>query len=203
MTCYSLTRGRPKGFTLVETLVVISITALISVTLGVLLSYFYKTNAYTLEQSTAVGQARRGVENAMRYLRQASYGSDGSYPIANVATSTITFYTNIDADPGVERMTYALIRGTFYRVVTEPVGNPPSYTGTISTSTVAMAVTNATSTPVFRYFDDTGVELPAPVNIAKIASVKTTLTVDVNVKRTPIPFTLSGGATLRNLRDPL
>ena len=46
------------GFTLVETVVVVAITALIFVTLGVLISYFYKTNAYALEQSTAFGQGR-------------------------------------------------------------------------------------------------------------------------------------------------
>jgi type II secretory pathway pseudopilin PulG len=192
-----------RAFTLVETVVVIAITALILVTLGVLLSYFYKTNKYTLEQAVQVEQARRGVEDALRYLREASYGSDGSYPIKTAATSTITFYTNVDSDQVIERVTYALISGTFYRVVTQPAGNPPAYTGAISTSTLSMPVVNSTSTPVFHYFDDTGAELPTPANIAQIASVQTTLVVDANINRAPISFTLSGGATLRNLRDQL
>ena len=189
------------GFTLVETIVVISMTALVSVTLGWLLAYFYKTNAYALEQSTAVGQARKGVEDAMLYLREASYGSDGSYPIKSVATSSITFYANTNNDPIIERVTYSLINGTFYRAVATPTGNPPSYaSATVATSTISMPVTNSTSTPMFRYFNNVGAELFAPVDISKISSIRTTIVIDVNVNRSPVAFTLSGGATLRNLK---
>jgi type II secretory pathway pseudopilin PulG len=193
-----------RGFTLVETIVTIAMTSLVFVTLGILLSYFYKTNAYTLEQTTAVEQARKGVESAMLYIREASYASDGSYPIANAATSSITFYANIDNDALVEKITYKLVRGTFYRTIAEPSGNPLTYIGaSISTSTIATSVTNGTSTPVFTYFSDTGVQLSSPVNISKVASIKTTIMIDVNMNRAPVAFTLSGGATLRNLRDQL
>ncbi|MGD0328728.1 MAG: type II secretion system protein [Minisyncoccia bacterium] len=193
-----------NAFTLIETIVVVAITALIFVTLGSLLTYFYKTNAYTLQQATAVAQARQGVEDAMRYLREASYGSDGSYPIASVATSSITFYANVNNDFVIERVTYILINGTLYRVVAEPSGNPPSYVGaTIATSTIATSVINASSTPMFSYFDNTGALLSTPINISKISSIKTVVVVDVNVNRAPVAFTLSGGATLRNLRNQL
>ena len=193
---------RVRGFTLIETIIVVAMTALISIVLGVMLTYFYKTNAYALEQSSAVAQARRGVEDAMRFLREASYGSDGSYPIESVATSSITFYANNDTDAQIERLTYSLIKGVLYRAAQNPSGNPLSYDGAATaTSTVATSVTNGTSTPVFRYFDNTGVELVQPVNISKIASIKTTVIIDVNVNRAPVPFTLSSGATLRNLRN--
>jgi prepilin-type N-terminal cleavage/methylation domain-containing protein len=192
---------KSRGFTLIETIVVVAITALTSVTLGMLLTYFYKTNAYALEQSTAVGQARKGVEDAMLYLREASYGSDGSYPIKSVATSSITFYANTNNDPIIERVTYSLINKTFYRAVATPTGNPPSYVNaTIATSTISMPVTNSTSTPMFRYFNNVGAELFAPVDISKISSIRTTIVIDVNVNRSPVAFTLSGGATLRNLK---
>lgn len=190
------------GFTLIETIVVVSITALVMMTLGFLVSYFYKTNAYAIEQSTAVGQARRGVEDAMLYLREASYGSDGSYPIKSAATSSLTFYANTDGDLAVERVTYSLISGTLYRVVATPTGNPLSYEGAaLATSTISLPVTNGTSTPVFRYFNNSGTELFTPVDISEISSIRTTVVVDVNVNRAPVAFTLSGGATLRNLKN--
>lgn len=192
------------GFTLIETIVVISVTALISVTLGSILVYFYKTNAYTLEQSTAVAQARRGVEDAMRYLREASYGSDGSYPVGNAATSTITFYANMNNDAAIEQITYSLQKGVLYRVVLAPTGNPPLYSGTaFATSTISNSVVNDSSSPVFHYFDDTGTELFTPVDVSKVSSIKTTLIIDVNKNRAPVSFTLSGGATLRNLSNRL
>lgn len=193
-----------RAFTLVETVVVVAATMLIFIVLNTLLVYFYRTNAYTLQQSTAVEQARRGIEDAMTYLREASYGSDGSYPIASVATSSITFYANINTDPYIERVSYSVQNGTFYRAVGEPSGNPPTYVGmTVATTTIATSVVNATSTPVFRYFDNTGAELSSPVNVSKIASIQTTVVIDVNVNRAPVAFTLSGGATLRNLRNQL
>ena len=193
-----------RAFTLVETVMVVAATSLITITLGFLLAFFYRTNAYTLEQSTAVGHARRGVEDAMIRLREASYASDGAYPIATVATSSITFYANIDNSVVVERLTYLLKQGTLYRTVTTPTGNPSTYVGGgIATTTVATSVVNATSTPVFRYFDNAGVELTAPINISKIASIQTTVVVDANVNRAPVEFTLAGSATLRNLRTQL
>ncbi len=194
-----------RGFTLIETVVVIAMTALIMVTLGVLFAYFYKTNAYTLEQSIAVGQARLGVEDAMKYLREASYGDDGSYPVGSAATSSITFYANITSgSPAVAQVTYTLQNGTLYRVVKESAGNPPSYNGAApATTTIATSVVNNATTPVFRYFDNTGTELTMPVNISSIASIETTVVIDVNVNRAPVSFTLSGGATLRNLKSQL
>ena len=190
------------GFTLIETIVVIAVTTLISVTLGTLLVYFYKTNAYTLEESTAVASARRGVEDAMRYMREASYGSDGSYPIESADASSVTFYANTNNDPAIERVTYTLDGHTLYRTVAAPTGNPPSYAGTTPVKmTIAESVVNTTDTYLFRYFDNTGAEIPAPVDVSKITSVKTTLMVDVNTDRAPVSFTLSAGATLRNLKN--
>jgi type II secretory pathway pseudopilin PulG len=191
------------GFTLIETVVVVALTAFISLTLSMLLVYFYKTDTYTLQQSMQVEQARRGVENAMRYLRQASYGSDGSYPISSAATSTITFYSNTDTDSAIERITYKVQNGTFYEIITQPAGNPPVYTGTVSTSTLSTPIVNATSTPIFRYFDDTGAQLLPPVNVGAIASIQVTLIIDADINRAPVSFTLSSAATLRNLREQL
>ena len=140
----------------------------------------------------------------MRNLREASYGSDGSYPI-EIATSTlITFYANDDTDTQIERITYSLQNGRFYRIVQNPTGNPLSYAGAApATSTIASSVTNGIATPVFQYYDNAGNLLPLPVNISKISSIKTTVIIDVNVNRAPVPFTLSGAATLRNLRTQL
>ncbi len=193
-----------NAFTLVETVVVVAITTLILITLSQLIVYFYQTNAYTMQESTAVWQARRGIEDAMLHLREASYGSDGSYPIAVADATSIKFYANVDTSSSIEEVTYRVISGVLYRTVAAPIGNPPTYTGaTAATTTIASSVTNDASTPIFRYFDNTGTELTAPIDIYRIASVKTTIVIDVDINRAPVAFTLSGGATLRNLRNQL
>jgi prepilin-type N-terminal cleavage/methylation domain-containing protein len=189
-----------KGFTLIEMLLVIALTALMMLTVNSLIVYFYKTNNYTLQQSFAANEARQGVQDAMTYLRGASYGADGSYPIASAATSSITFYAAIGSSNTIDEISYQLIKGTLYRLVTAPAGNPPSYAGQqAASSTIAVSVVNDASTPVFQYFDNTGTLLTSPINIAKIASVTTSLIIDVDVNRAPVAFTLTGGATLRNL----
>jgi prepilin-type N-terminal cleavage/methylation domain-containing protein len=191
-----------RGFTLVETLMAIALTALVSLALAQMLRYFYVTNAYALQESQAVASARRAIEDSMRALREASYGADGAYPIRSAGTSSLAFFADVDGDGTVEAVSYALVGNTLYEAVTEPAG--ASYAGqSPATSTIAAYVTNDAATPVFTYYDAAGEALSAPVDIAEIASVETRVVVDVNVNRAPVAFTLASEATLRNLRaDP-
>lgn len=190
-----------RAFTLVETMVVIAILSVVGIALMGMITYVYKTNTFIFQQSTATDNARRGIEYALENLREATYGADGSYPIATAATSTVTFYADVDNDGTVEMIRYYLTNGTLYRGVTNPGGTPPSYTGqTEATTIVANYVQNSTTTPVFHYYDDTGAELSTPADTSKIASVSAVIGIDVDVKRAPVTFTLIGTATLRNLR---
>ncbi len=191
-----------RAFTLVETLVVIAITAFMMVALGVLIAYFYRTNGYVLQQTEEVDSARRSVENAVRDLREAAYGADGSYPIEAAATSTVTFYAYVPADTAVDRIRYFLSGNTLYRGTTAPAGAPLSYAGqTEKTTLVIDNIRNGSSTPLFTYYDAQGNELPSPVDVANIASVRITALTDVNPNRAPDVYTLVGSATLRNLHN--
>lgn len=185
-----------------EMLVVIAIVTSAGIALSGAIQYFYKSNAYLLEQTAALDSARRGVREAVSAIREASYGDDGSYPVETAATSSLTFYSDYDKDASVEKERYTLQNGTFYRVVTNSGGTPPTYTGQpLSTSTIATYVRNGTSTPVFRYFDVNGAQLTGTnIDESAIASVTITLMVDLNPQRAPNVFTLTETATLRNLR---
>ncbi len=191
---------RSRAFTLVETIVTVGLTAFVMTALGVLIQYFYKTNQYALEQTQAVNSARSSIEHTVADLREAIYGADGSYPIALVATSSITFYANVDNDPLIEKVRYYLSDSSLLRGTTKPAGSPPSYAGQPETTTLVIDnMRNGASTPLFTYFDANGAELPSPVNIAKIRSVHIDVLTDVNPLRAPDVYTLVGEATLRNL----
>lgn len=195
--------ARSRGFTLVEMLVVIAITGLMMGTIGRMIALFYKDNGYALEETQAVQSARKSVQDAASDLREATYGADGSYPIASVGTSTVTFYANADGDAAVERVRYYLSGTTLYRGVTQPAGSPQSYAGqSESVSLVIPNVRNGTSTPIFTYDDSSGSALSYPINTGAIMSVGITAMTDVNPNRAPAIYTLTGTATLRNLRDP-
>lgn len=191
-----------RGFTLVEMIVVIFITGVVGIALNSMISNFYKTNAFLLEQTKAIDNAHRGVNTSFIDLREASYGDDGSYPIQTVSTSSITFYSDVDNDGIVERIRLYLLNGSFYRGVTDSTSTPPTYVGQPeATTTIANYVRNGTTTPIFRYYDTNGFELSSStIPIAAISSISISLSIDLNPLRAPDILILRETATLRNIR---
>jgi hypothetical protein len=165
--------------------------------------YFYVNNAYVFEATSSVDQARRGLATMLHGVREASYADDGNYPIGAAATSSITFYSDVDSDGGIERVKIWKWGTTLYKVVTNAGGNPPTYVGqTSATSTIALYLRNATSTPYFTYYDSSGVQLATTSpDISQIVSVYAHMEIDLNPNRAPQVFTLTGSATLRNLKE--
>lgn len=193
--------GALRAFTLVELLVVIALLGTVGIALSGMIQFFYRGNLYLLEQTTALDSARRGVRDAVVSIREASYGDNGSYPIANAATSTLTVYSDFDDDNSIEQVRYVLNGNTLYRAVTNSAGLPPNYSGQpSSTSTIATYVQNG-ATPIFTYYDVDGVVLSATsTDTTRVAAVRITLTVDLNPLRAPNLFTLEETTTLRNVR---
>ncbi len=193
-----------SGFTLVETIVAVAMTGIVMATLGVMIQYFYQTNAYALEQNQAVNSARASIENTVRDLREACYGADGSYPVNSAATSSVVFYARSPASGTIERLHYYLSGQTLYRGTTDPGGTPLSYSGQPERATLVIDnIRNDASTPLFTYYDTSGNQLPDPVNVASVASVRIQALTDVNPDRAPNVYTMLGSATLRNLHDAL
>jgi len=181
-----------RAFTLIETVVVIAITSVVIGVLGTLLVNLYRTNAYVYEQAAATTEARRGIDSATKDLREAVYGSDGSYPIQSAATSSVSFFADINNDQVNERVTYAATNSVLTRTA---VG------ASTVTNVLASSIINDASTPIFRYFDAAGTELTEPIQKEQIASVTTTLVIKLNANRGPTPLTLLGRATLRNNKN--
>lgn len=191
-----------RGFTLAETLVVIAIVSVVSIAITRAIQYFYQSNAFLLEQTAALDSARQGMLDTVHALREASYGDDGSYPIAAAGTSTVTFYSDINNTGSVAKVRYYLQGTTLYRGMTKSAGSPPSYAGQAeSTATIATYVRNPATTPIFTYFDVNGQQLSTTSpNVAQISSVGLNVEIDLNPNRAPNIFTLTESATLRNLR---
>ncbi|CAN5764503.1 hypothetical protein BH11PAT2_BH11PAT2_03280 [soil metagenome] len=198
-----LNSNRSRGFTLVELLTVISILTVVMLALTSIIRSFYINNEYLLERTASLDSSRRGVSDSITTIREASYGDDGSYPIAEAATSSITVYANVDSDSPVEKVRYYLLGSNFYKTVYEATGTPPVYSATpVSTTTIATYVRNTATTPLFTYYDSSGTQLSTTsTNLASISSVQVSLLVDLNPNRAPNVFTLTQSATLRNIRN--
>ena len=88
----------PRGMTLVEAVVWVSITSMIMLSIVQSVQYFYRANSYTIEQATAISSAQRGVGAMIKTMREATYSSNGAWPVLTLATSSISFYADIDDD---------------------------------------------------------------------------------------------------------
>lgn len=188
--------------TFIEVVVTISIMTVVTAALLGIIQSFYRDNDYLIEETAALASARNGIDGTVSTLREATFGDDGSYPIAAAGTSTLTVYADADKDAGVEKLQYTLANGTLYEYLTNATGSPPTYTGSQSTSTIATNVRNTDANPLFTYYDSAGNQLSTTsTNIAAISSIRVDLEVDLNPARAPNLFTLSEMATLRNLEQ--
>jgi hypothetical protein len=180
---------------------VVTITTVVGIGLTTLIISFYRNNAYLLEENQALNSSRQGLGDMVSVIREVSYGEDGSYPVSTTSTSTLTVYGNIDRDNVIEKIKYTLLGTTLYRLTFNPSGNPPIYaTTSVATTTIATDVRNSSSTPLFTYFDASGVQLSTTSpDLSKLVSVKIQLLVDLNPLRAPNVFTLTQVATPRNL----
>lgn len=94
------------GFTLIETIVTVAIFIFALGAVATFIIMGYRGQAYTLEQSSAINEARRGIETMVKELREARIGDDGSYSIAKAEDYEIIFYSDIDKDGATERVRY-------------------------------------------------------------------------------------------------
>lgn len=188
------------GISLIETVVWISVftSAMLALTTSVI--YFYRTSNYTIQQAGATASAQRGMDLMIRTAREASYASNGAYPIVSLAGNDLRFYADIDDDVGIEQVHYYLSGTSLLRGVIEPSGDPAVYTGAETVSVVSQDVRNiAQSTLLFTYYDENGTLMTDYAEIGDVRYVSATLLVDVDPNKTPTPLSLSSSAALRNL----
>ncbi len=189
-----------KGMTFLEVLVWISVFTLVMLAIVSTLLYFYRTNAYTIEQAEAVTSAQRALEHSVRTIREAAYSSQGAFPISSIAANDFVFYADIDSDPLIERVHYYISGTNLMRGILEPTGNPPDYTGSETASVLATYVRNtAQGLSTFRYYDELGTEITNFANWTSVRFVKVSLAVNVNVAILPNQYVLSSSAAIRNL----
>ena len=191
------------GFTLVETLVTISIlTVLMFATTSGIVS-LYQTNAHTIAQTYEIANGRRGMAALVRDLREMTFGDDGTYPLVSMSSSSIGFYSDIDRDNSVEYVRYYLASTTLYKNVYNATGTPIGYSSTTPDEVYIISeyVRNfeqATST--FLYYLEDGVRATATSTVTDIRYIEVTMIINVDPYRTPGEFKLTSSAAPSNLK---
>jgi prepilin-type N-terminal cleavage/methylation domain-containing protein len=194
-------QSHQRGFTMIETIITIAVFAIIIITLTTSVIYFYRANSYSLEQSFAIESGQDGVGRITQDLREMTYSDVGSYPIVSIKPNEITFYANIDTDPGIEKVHYYLLNEILYRDTSNATSSPLKYPDTPDvTATVARYVRNVErGESIFTYFATDGSEVTDLDRIADVHFVRLNLIVNVSPERLPNEFGIRSSAALRNI----
>jgi prepilin-type N-terminal cleavage/methylation domain-containing protein len=196
-----------RGFTLIETIIVISLFTILSLAIFSAVTEIYKYNSITLEQANEIEVARRGLLTWVRDAREMTFGADGAFPITRAENHRLGFYSDIDKDFSVEYIEYRLSTTTLYKYIYEPTGSPPVYSTTTPTRTEILSeyVQNIPQSQLtFRYYTESGVLIANPsAMISDIRYIRMNLIVNIDPARSPGEFMLQGSATPRNLKENL
>ncbi len=191
------------GFTFVEMIVVLGMFSLLSLAIANTIATFYSVNAYTLEQAYEINSARRGLELLTRDLREMTFGDDGTFPLATMATNSIGFYSDIDRDNSVEYVRYVLSTTTLFKYVYNATGTPVVYGTTTPSETHVVSEyvrNNSQATSTFRYYIEGGSPATATSTVTDVRYIVSTLVINVDPNRSPGEFTLRASAAPRNLK---
>ncbi len=197
-----------RGMTMVELFIALAILAIVMTAVYVLGSNIFIYNSTTSGSYRATQNSQAILKTVLKELRETSPGADGSYPLVNTGSTTLSFFSDIDNDGLPERVTYTLIGTTLYKAVIKPSGNPVSYPiANQSTTTLIFNVVNGNSLPSFEYFDTnyTGTSSPLvqPVSPSVVRLIRINQRIDIDPNRSPIPIIFTVQASLGNLKTNL
>ena len=195
-----------NGMTLVEMLIAIAIYTILMFAITNSITTFYRYNAYALEQANEVDNARRGVTQWNRDVKEMTTGEDGTWPMAISGEHRLGYYSDTDQDDSVEYVEYILASTTLRKFTYNPTGSPATYDFTTPDSVEILSeyvqnINQATST--FFYFDNNGTQLASTSPIINIRYIQMQVIVNIDPDRNPGEFMLRSSLAPRNLKDNL
>lgn len=193
-----------QGMTLVEVVVVVALFTLLMLVITDVTDALYRNNAYTIAQSTEIDSARRGIQIAVRDIREMTYADNGAFPLVVMDPDRIGFYSDTDQDQSVEYIEYVYTAAstTLTKNIYNATGTPRTYNLTTPDQTVTLStyVQNAlNSTSTFYYYDASGAAITNPSDLVEVRYIHTQIIVNVDPIRDPGEFLITGSSALRNL----
>ncbi len=197
-----------SGFTILETLLSLVIFTLIYFVVVKFQVATIQGNQFAYQSLGSAQDARAILRVMVKELRTMKPGATGAYPIVQAATSTMTFYSDVDDNGTQDQVRYFISGTTLKKGVIKPTGSPATYNPASElVSFLAYDIKNGTSTSLFEYYDNsyTGTTSPLanPVSVSAIRLVRTNLLIDADPNRSPIPRLYTSQVELRNLKDNL
>lgn len=192
-------RRNSGGYSLIELLVVITLTAMIAVPL-VTFSYKGMTSYEVLQaQSNTSTELNTLSERVAKVIR-------GTTSIIDAQANTLTIYGYFSpADTQIKRIRYFINGSNLSIGVTQPDSASLPYTFNtnpeqITTTRIDLAMGSA---PLFTYYDDTATQLGAGFVTSQIKQIGIYVAANPKTKLVGTPISLSTRVTLRNFKTNL
>lgn len=195
-----------SGMTLVEMLVFIAIYTILLLVIANSVTSLYQDNSYAMSQATEIDNARRGITEWNRDVKEMVTAEDGTYPVAVIEEHKLGYYSDTDQDEYVEYVEYVLATTTLTKYTYNPTGVPATYDlfSPDSEKILSLYVQNIVeATSTFMYYDNAGMQLSSTSPIIDVKYIKMQLIVNVDHIRSPGEFVLRSSAAPRNLKDNL
>lgn len=197
---------KPPGFSVLEIIIVIGISSLLLTALlrFVVIGYPISKTTYLQARSTEV--ARLQLKRLAKNLRELRPADTGAYPLVETSAQRIVFYSNIDNDPATEKVRFELNGTNFIRGVTDPSGDPLSYSEDNEVESVVVSSIRNASNPIFTYY--TG-DYPAnqtaltPTDLTEVKYIQFHLNIDIDPDAPPPAVDVNSQVQLRNLKTNL
>lgn len=199
-------RTPQSGLTLVEMVVLIGIYTVLLLAVSSSIVTLYGYNSYALEQGNEVDNARRGITEWNRDVKEMTTAEDGTWPLAIIEPHRLGYYSDTDLDDQVEYVEYELVGTTLYKHTHNAIGTPATYDLTTPDQTVILSeyVQNALQgTSTFFYFDDTDTSITSSSPVIDVRFITMQLIVNIDPLRNPGEFMLRSSLAPRNLKDNL
>lgn len=149
-------------------------------------------------------QIQQALQIILPELRSAATSNNGSYPIIQAASTSLTFFSDIDHDGVFERVRYFFQSDALKKGIIEPTGEPLVYT--TSSEVVFDLITNlVVQEPIFTFYPENATStesapLPEPIDILSIRMISVTLFANQGSGADPVLVGGRNQATIRNLR---
>lgn len=195
-----------SGLTLVEVLIALAIFVVFTLLVSLFAKDIFSLNGYVSADLNAQIAGRKTVVAMVKEMREMSPSSLGTFAINQAATSSVTFYSNIDTDALKEQVRYYRQGNSLLKSVIKPTGSPLVYNAGFAVVTTAVPViTNSTSTPIFEYYDSnysgTTTPLTYPIDTSRIKFIKVNIFLERKSSKSNLPLNITSGTSLRNLKD--
>ncbi len=198
-----------SGFTLVELSIGMVIVVVVGVAIAGLQYIISKSQVAVYNGSLKVEYANSNVSTMVREIRTARNGDNGAYVIESATNTSLTFYSDIDADGKTERVRYFTSGTSLMKGIIKPTGNPVTYpSANEQIKSVADSVQNG-ATPIFSYYnknwptDAINNPMSLPINLSAIRMVKIYLRVNTIANDPTHDYVMDSAVMIRTLKDNL